>query len=175
MTPVTAPGMELERIAIRPIRPDDDRRLARLYERMSPVNRYRRFLSATPRVPADRLQHLVDVDGERHVALVALVDDEVIAAARYVRLRSDATLAEIAVEVDDAWHRRGIARFLLGRLTDHARKDGIATFTAEIGGENRPAVALVRAVWPHTRFSLSDAVFTAIVTLDADHALQPAA
>jgi len=133
------------RIDIRPIRPEYREELADGVRRMSPESRYRRFFTPTDELGESELRYLTEVDHHEHEALVALEPDSGhgIGVARFVRLPSDPEAAEIAVAVVDSWHRRGVASALLGRLTERAREEGIARFSAEILTENRPMLDLI--------------------------------
>ena len=141
---VAAP--DLRTVTQRPIRPDDAERLARLFERLSPTSRYRRFFSPIHHPSRRMLHHLSIVDHDRREAIVAVHGDEVVGVASYEGECDDPTSAEVAVLVDDAWQRAGIARFLLDRLAREARRHGIERFTATVLADNVPAVALARTL-----------------------------
>lgn len=132
----------------RPIRPDDAERLARLFARLSPTSRYRRFFSPVTTLPRGALHRLAIVDHDRREAIVAVHGDEIVGVASYEgsTVDDDATTAEVAVLVDDEWQRAGIARFLLDRLASEARRHGIDTFTATVLADNVGAVALARTL-----------------------------
>ncbi len=145
--PVEATGVQdLRTVTQRPIRPDDVERLARLFERLSPRSRYRRFFSPIDTLPRSMLHRLAIVDHERREAIIAIHGDEIVGVASYEGDRDDATSAEVAVLVDDGWQRLGIARFLLDRLARVARQRGIDRFTATVLADNVPAVALARTL-----------------------------
>jgi RimJ/RimL family protein N-acetyltransferase len=133
-------------ITQRPIRPDDAERLARLFERLSPTSRYRRFFSPVAKLPRNTLHRLAIVDHDRREAIVAVHGDEIVGVASYEGDADDATAAEVAVLVDDEWQRAGIATFLLDRLAREARAHGVETFTATVLADNVPAVALTRTL-----------------------------
>src|SRR5437763_4689126 len=120
------------RVVIRRIRPGDKRMLARGLELLSEETRRRRFLGAKPRLTAGELRYLTEVDGEAHLALVAVLADRldhVVAVARYVRLPDDPRTADAAIVVGDPWQRRGLGRRLAIMLADGARLQGIERFS----------------------------------------------
>lgn len=144
-------------VTIRPIRPDDAERLTLHHLRLSPESRYRRFMGSKPTLTAADLRYLVDIDGERHYALVATVaepdGEDIVAVARFVRLADAPGTAEFAIVVGDAWHRQGLAGELLGRLGDAAVTRGITRFHAVVFADNVPILRLIDtlAAGPVTR------------------------
>ena len=58
-------------IVIRPIRPDDQERLRASHSRLSPLTRYRRFMTSKPYLSAADAAYLAEIDGRSHYALVA--------------------------------------------------------------------------------------------------------
>jgi RimJ/RimL family protein N-acetyltransferase len=149
MTAIEAVALpDVRTVTQRPIRPDDAERLGRLIERLSPRSRYRRFFSPIHTPSRSMLHRLAIVDHDRREAIVAVHGDEIVGVASYEGERGDPTSAEVAVLVDDAWQRLGIARFLLDRLAREARRHGIERFTATVLADNQPAVALTRTLNP---------------------------
>ena len=138
-------------VVFRAIRPDDAARLDRLFYRLSPQSLYLRFFTPMPRPNAAMISRLVTVDYVDRLALVAEIDDEVVAVARFDRLAAVAPSAlgvppgeaEAAVIVEDAWQHRGIATRLLWRLSAAAVARGVDTFTASILGQNRTMLGLL--------------------------------
>jgi GNAT superfamily N-acetyltransferase len=63
--------------------------------------------------------------------------------------------AEIAVLVEDAWRRRGVASRLIRRLGSDARDEGFDAIHADIQPDNHPALSLLGAMATDysTRFS----------------------
>ena len=148
-------------MCFRAIRPDDDVRLERLFYRLSPESLYRRFFSPVPRPNAAAIHLLVNVDYRDRLALVAVIDDEIVGVARYDRLAAvlptasvDPGEAEAAVIVEDAWQGRGIATRLLWRLSAAAAARGIRTFTGSILGENRKMVDLLHVLGERVELDL---------------------
>ena len=134
-----------QQILIRPIGPDDRDELAAGLARLSPESRYRRFFTPTAELSPEALDYLTEVDHHDHEALVAVEPGtgHGIGVARFVRSAEDRERAEVAVAVADSWHNRGVATALLDRLTQRAREEGIARFSAEILADNRPMLELI--------------------------------
>ncbi len=133
------------RLRIRPIEPDDKAALAEGFERLSEESRYRRFLSAHPRLSASDLRYLTEVDHRDHEALVAFDarTDAGVGVARFIRDPARPDSAEIAVAVTDDAQGRGVGTALMRRLADRAREEGIGRFTAVMLADNAPMVHLL--------------------------------
>jgi protein lysine acetyltransferase len=130
-------------IVIRPIRADDVERLRAAHGRLSPLTRYRRFMTAKPYLSDADAAYLANIDGWNHFALVATFaehegDDEapIIAVARFVRTPQDAATAEFAIVVGDDWQGEGVGRELMGRLVDAAVTRGVTRFEATMLADN---------------------------------------
>jgi RimJ/RimL family protein N-acetyltransferase len=122
------------RIRIRPIEPADAQQLGTLYEDLSAVSRYRRFLSPIAHLNVRQLDFLTDVDHETHEALIAVdaTTGEGVGVGRYLRDPDDAGQAEVVVVVADPWQDRGAGTALVERLTARARAAGVDRFTARM-------------------------------------------
>jgi acetyltransferase len=130
-------------VVIRSIRPDDVERLRAAHGRLSPLTRYRRFMTSKPYLSAADATYLADIDGRSHYALVATFAEQegdegapIIAVARFVRSAGDTAVAEFAIVVGDDWQGAGIGRELMGRLVDAAVTRGVRRFQAMMLADN---------------------------------------
>ena len=129
-------------VQIRPACPDDFGAVKAMHEALSPDNAYLRFFNLS-RVAADTEARRICRDpSPDQVALLALLDGEVVGCASYVTVGEQAPgiqsgMAEIAFAVADHMHHRGIATLLLEHLVSYARSHQITTFTAQTLSENR--------------------------------------
>jgi GNAT superfamily N-acetyltransferase len=151
-------------VRIARLEPSDGQALRRFFFRLSPESLYRRFLTPISRPEQARPERLLDVDHRYRVALVAVVDGEIVGVARYV-MHADDKVAEMAVVVADAWQRRGIASRLLSALAEAARTAGIDGFAVTMHADNYPMLRLVRQMRPAGRLALSDGVLEGILPL----------
>jgi nucleotide-binding universal stress UspA family protein/GNAT superfamily N-acetyltransferase len=136
------------RVTLRPIAPEDAPLIAASFERLSEESRYRRFFTIKDTLPPAQLAYLVDVDHRDHEAIIAIdpSSGEALGVARYIRLKEDGDVAEVAVTVADDWQRRGLGRALLERLAYRARREGVRKFSALVLSGNPGAVKLLTNV-----------------------------
>jgi GNAT superfamily N-acetyltransferase len=143
------------RILVRNLVASDREELAERYLELSPEARRLRFFNAPEHLSTRLLDYLVDVDGVDRCAIVARALDEAgtpgVGIARYARSHDDPSCAEAAITVLDRHQGRGIGTALMHRLTDHARRNGISTFTASVMWENRELLDSLRALGAEIR------------------------
>jgi RimJ/RimL family protein N-acetyltransferase len=154
-------------VHIRPIRPTDADRLVDFHKNLSPRSIYRRFFSPHPTLSAAELERFTCVDYVDRLALVAEVDTELVAVARYDRCGGGAD-AEVAFVVADAFQHHGIATTMLELLAYAAWRSGIAAFVASTLAENKEMLDVFR----HSRFGASTHLSTGIV--DVRFSIDPA-
>ncbi|MFM7063647.1 MAG: cyclic nucleotide-binding domain-containing protein, partial [Actinomycetes bacterium] len=131
-----ADGTEVE---VRPLLRSDRGTLEDLIGRQSDETLRRRFFS--PGHPGPRVvDHLVEINYLDHFAWGVTTDHGAVgvATARYVRLRDDPTVAELAFGIADEFQGLGLGTLLLGALAWAAAEAGIKHFTAEVLSDNLP-------------------------------------
>jgi RimJ/RimL family protein N-acetyltransferase len=131
-------------LVIRPIEPGDKERLVNGLAQLSAESIRKRFLAAKPRFTKSELRYLTEVDGRNHIALVALLDGELVAVARCIRLPDRPDTAEMAIVVGDPFQGQGLGRALTLALADAAVAVGIRRFAAVMLGDNEAARRLMR-------------------------------
>lgn len=127
----------------RPFEPGDAARVVRMFGRLSPATVHKRFFTVSAKLDGPLLRALVDVDHERHEALVVPVGDEVVALASYHVRRDDPTVADVAVLVEDGWQHHGLGQRLVRRLGRLAERRGVVAFHADVLPDNQPVVGLI--------------------------------
>ncbi|HJS28256.1 MAG TPA: GNAT family N-acetyltransferase [Anaerolineales bacterium] len=136
-----------EIVHIRPIRPDDAARLQASHVRMSPETIYDRFMSYKKELPDDEARYLSAVDYDRHMALVASIDqygeENLVGVARYHVLDTAPDSAEFAIVIGDPYQHMGLGTHLFRRLIEYAQAHGIRTL---IGITHRQNIRLLRFV-----------------------------
>lgn len=148
------------RYHVRPIRPEDGPALVEFHRGLSPRSVYLRFFSAHPTLSEAEVARFTAVDYQDRLALVATVDDRLIAVARYDRTPGAAE-AEVAFVVDDAYQHHGVGSELLDELADAALANGVTTFRAETLAENKTMID----VFHHAGFPVTSSIAFGTVTL----------
>jgi acetyl coenzyme A synthetase (ADP forming)-like protein len=176
---VTADGATVH---LRPMRPDDEQRVAEMFDATSDDSVYLRYFSPVKRATATRLE--MDGLGEQgHVARVAVLGDKLVGSARYDLIAP--AIAEVAFVVPDEQQGRGIATLLLEHLAAIARSQGIHTFVAETLASNTRMLGVFSAAgWPrrtrfdagvvHTEFAIDPSPASLEVISEREHAAEAA-
>lgn len=136
-------------VFVRRIHSGDKEMLQASLAQLSEESRRKRFLGPKPRLSSAELRYLTEVDGHDHFALVVLPAGEahdILAVARFVRLRDDPAAAEAAIVVCDDYQHLGLGTLLARRLADAARERSVERLTASIAVDNRPALKLMRQI-----------------------------
>ncbi len=126
-----------ERLAVRPIRPEDEPALLRLIERTDAEDRRLRFHHPVRTLSHRSAAALCQIDYDREMALVVEASDGFAAVARY-HADPDMVRAEFAIMVRSDLKRRGIGRALMRALARVARQRGIAALEGDVLKDNHP-------------------------------------
>jgi len=150
---------------LRAIRPDDAPALREFGEKLSPETVYFRFFTPRKRISDEEVAHFVTVDYRDRLALVAIVDGELVAVARYDRTpaqsgdgaarspadgpgqieRDKVTEAEVAFVVRDDQQGRGLGTVMLEHLASAAVARGIGRFVADTLADNHRMIGVFRS------------------------------
>ncbi len=150
---------------LRAIRPDDGPALRSFGRRLSRETVYFRFFAPRRGISHEEITHFVTVDYQERLALVAVVDGELVAVARYDR--SPAAVgdalgraaagtsqgpgqdgvgeAEVAFVVRDDHQGRGLGTVLLEHLASAAVARGIGRFVADVLPDNHRMIGVFRS------------------------------
>jgi RimJ/RimL family protein N-acetyltransferase len=129
---------------LRPLGPGEEEPLAHVFAAMSPESRASRYLTGLSQMPSAMRTALAAVDGHRHVAWLASVEGQPAGIARYVRTAPCS--AELAFEVVDAHHGRGLGTALVDVLTTVAAVSGIQRVEATLLASNKPSLHLLQRI-----------------------------
>ena len=132
------------RVFVRPVVPGDSAAIAAAIRHADPETLYRRFLTERPHITQAVLTRMTTLDYVHQFALVAADPDTChgVAVARYTEVEPG--VADVAVVVDPAWRRIGLATALVELLAQAALDRGVHTFTAYHLADNQPVSALCR-------------------------------
>lgn len=146
-------------VTLRPIRRDDAAMEQDFVRQLSDRSRYQRFMGTVRELPEAKLRELTDVDGVRHVAIVAtgVVDGQEIelGVARYV-VDAGGRRCEFAIAVADAWQRSGLAGLLMDRLIAIARSRGLEAMEGSVLATNVAMLHFARQLGFEVRSEADD-------------------
>ena len=138
-------------LRIRPIRPEDEPRVARFHETLSARTVYLRYLgemNLSRRIAHDRLRRICFNDYDREIALVAEPGDAgdgeapILGIGRLTKLRWTPE-GRIAMMITDLFQRQGLGSEILRRLLDVARAEGLERILMEVAPDNRPVLRML--------------------------------
>jgi acetyltransferase len=160
------------RLAIRPIRPEDEPLIARFHETLSERSVYFRYfhmMKLGQRVAHERLMRICFIDYDRDMALVAEARDEdgrpsIVGVGRLTKQRGT-RVGEFAVTISDGFQGSGLGTELLGRLVDVGRREGLEAIVADILPENRDMQRVSEKVGFTCRFDAEEGVVRAHLAL----------
>lgn len=155
-------------VAIRPVIPADAPRLATAILTADPDTLRRRFLGGPPHVTPALVERLTTLDYARRFALAAADESggQGVAIARYEAM--DGGVAEVAVVVDPAWRRVGLATALIELLAEAALDHGIHEFSASYLADNRPVAALLTMAGGAGQQLIREGIAEVAVALDRE-------
>ncbi|WP_321964058.1 GNAT family N-acetyltransferase [Paraburkholderia sp. J7] len=138
-----------ERLTIRPIRPEDEAMHRTFVESMTPDDLRLRFFSAVRSFDHSQLARMTQIDYDREMALIALVQGEdgqprTLGVVRAVADPDNET-AEFAVAILSNLKRGGLGRLLMARIIEYVRSRGTHWLLGEALRENAPMIGLARA------------------------------
>jgi acyl-CoA hydrolase/GNAT superfamily N-acetyltransferase len=135
-------GVEL---AVRPLKPTDEKALQDFFYSHEPETVYLRHNVTKKVMSHTEAAMRCSVDYDRSMALGAFYvhdqAEDIVSVARY-NVNPMNNLAEVGVVVHEKYRRRGIATYLIKKLSEYARSRGIAGVYMEINSNNMPMVEL---------------------------------
>jgi RimJ/RimL family protein N-acetyltransferase len=156
------------RVLVRPLERDDAWAVEAVFARLSDRSRRLRFAGSKPRLSAQDVELLTDVDHRDHDALVALDErtGEPVAIVRFVRDGESGGSAEVAFEVVDEWQGRTLGTVLTALLACRARLMDVQRFRASVDASNRRALDVVRRLGKVRRHGFDGGTVEVEVELD---------
>jgi len=133
-------------VPVRPIRPDDARRLQRSVEESDPEDLRMRFLHPVRALPDLLAARLSQIDYSREMAFAALQPDDPdrIIGVTHLAADPDGRRAEYAIMLRSDLKGRGLGRIMMKDLIDYARDRSIEEIFGEVLAENKPMLTLCR-------------------------------
>ena len=136
-------------VTIRPIRPEDAAIEHEFVKGLSSEARYLRFMSAIRELTPAMLVHFTQLDYERDMALIAVIQEggrEIqIGVARYM-IDTDNESCEFAIVVGDRFQGRGLGQHLMLLLIEIARARPFKSMTGYILSTNKRMLSLAQTL-----------------------------
>ncbi|AGF48590.1 acetyltransferase [Candidatus Kinetoplastibacterium oncopeltii TCC290E] len=136
---------------VRPIRPEDAEMLQDFIRGLSDRSRYMRFISAMRELTPRMLSHYTQIDYQRELALVAIINEsdgkynkDVMIGFVHCLCNEDGLGVEYALVVGDNWQRLGLGNKLMIYMIDAAKKRGFKYIDGFVLSNNRPMLALLK-------------------------------
>lgn len=134
-------------VRVRPARISDEEALRDLFYRLSDENTYRRFMLHHREQAHEEMVELANLDYEHNMALLVtrMENDceQIIGMARY-DVDPATRMADVAFVVLDEQQNRGIGTLLMRRMVEVGKARGLAGFSAEVLGQNKPMLAIIQ-------------------------------
>ncbi len=150
------------RVFFRSIRPTDERPLQEFFYSLPKEDIYYRFLSNMKVFSHYDTQAMCNIDYEDGVAIVGVMGDigaeRIVAMGRYL-MEPNSDMAEVDFTVSHELQRKGVGSFLLHFLTEIAKANGIAGFTAYVLSTNRKMLNVFYRTGYRVRTMAEDGVF----------------
>ena len=133
-------------ITMRRVDAEDKARLFGIFGHLSAESRNQRFMAGIATLSESQLRYLTELDHRDHEAWIAVDSrasgDVALGVARYVRLRGEPDVAEVAVAVIDDHHGLGLGTALLAMVSRSAAEHGIRTFRAHVFDTNMAMIQI---------------------------------
>jgi acetyltransferase len=134
------------KVILRPIRPEDESAEHEMLSSLSEETLRTRFFSAIKEISHEWLILFCNIDYDRHMAIVAEVQEngkKMIGVARLI-MDPDLTSGELAVLVHDRFQGKGLGHKLVEVLIGIARERSLDNIRAEVLTENERMLAVLR-------------------------------
>jgi acyl-CoA hydrolase len=134
---------------VRAVRPTDETMLRDLFYNLSESSVYFRYFSPRRSMPHKNVQAYVNLKEDEGVSLVVTIgpreNRRMIAEARYM-IEPAEGFADTAFMIDEHYHGRGIASYLLNYLIEIAKERGLKGFKADVLFSNQPMLKVYEKV-----------------------------
>ena len=136
-------------LEMRPMRPSDGPQVKVSLNKLSADARCSRFFASIAEFSDDAVHRLIDIDPAREYLLVVLRRDDngeiPIAGGRFV-LEDQRPECAFSLLIGDPWQGQGIGRRIIKALIREASRRGMRRMHGHVLADNRPMLALARAL-----------------------------
>ena len=137
------------RVACRPVKITDIRGIQEHFYAMEQRDIQSRFFSQRKSFYEDQMQSRSQIDYIKSMTIVAVTGQEtyekIIGIGEYVR-EGGKNIAEVAFSVLKDWQGKGIARLLLQKITETARRNGLDGLVAYTSPQNRAMIKVFKTL-----------------------------
>ena len=136
-----------EKVALRPIRPEDEPALQEAFRKLTPEDVRMRFFAQLSELSHSTASRLTQIDYHREMALIAYdpeVGDHDIMGVVRIHSDPDGLAAEFAVIVRSDIQHRGLGRLLMGRIIAYCRERHTREIWGTVLRENRGMLGLAK-------------------------------
>lgn len=148
-----------EALLLRPIRPEDEPAMQRLFARLSPEEIRLRFHHSLKMLDHELAARLTQIDYAREMALVLFrvlpATPEMIGVVRIACDPSN-TEGEYAILIRRDYAGQGLGRLLMGKIVDYARDHGFKQIFGYVLAENIPMLTVCRRLGFRLEFDSDD-------------------
>lgn len=133
-------------VLLRPIRPEDEAAHSEFISRLSPEDSRFRFFHYVRAMPHSQLARLTQIDYEREMSFIAVLDSgkpETIGAVRTVADPDNET-AELSIVVRSDLKRLGLGTRLLTKAIEYCRRRGTRELAGDVLAGNQAMLGLAR-------------------------------
>jgi acyl-CoA hydrolase/GNAT superfamily N-acetyltransferase len=130
---------------VRPIKPTDGPMIKDLFYNLSDSSVYFRYFTSRKIMPHENVQNYVNISDDDGLSIVVTLgpweDCRIIAEARYLTDQAN-EFADVSFMVDEDFHGRGLATFLIDYMMEIAAERGVKGFAADVLRDNTPMLHL---------------------------------
>ncbi|HUV50703.1 MAG TPA: GNAT family N-acetyltransferase [Anaerolineae bacterium] len=141
--------IEGEPVTIRPAKPVDERRLQEHFYNQEKSDIILRFFHEKKIFVREEAEGMSQIDYIKNLTIVAIIGESgfrnVVGVGEYL-LDEVKNVAEVAFSVNRSYQGKGIGRILMRKLSEAARENGIAGFTAYTSPQNQAMIRLFKSV-----------------------------
>ncbi len=137
-----------QEMLLRPIQPEDEPALVRLFESLTDEERYMRFFSPMPKFPHQLAARMSQIDYDREMALLIAErkppgQAEIVGGARIAGDPNNER-AEFGISVRHDYAGQGLGTRLMHAIIDYTRSRGYREIYGEIMAQNQPMLRICR-------------------------------
>ncbi len=132
-------------VLLRPIQPEDEPLVEKMFGYISKESLYFRFFGYVPHVTHDFLTRFTNIDYDREIAIIAEVEEnEARKMIGVVRIITDGwgESAEYAILIADPWQKHGLGSIMTDFILEVAKDKGISKIYASVLATNKGMLRL---------------------------------